>query len=84
MENKYFKEIMEALKEISVDQAVLKSQVETHLKQTTKLERDLEEVQEEVITINKTVGKQEIFMKVSIWVYGLLFTAFSYKLFKLS
>ena len=72
MENEYFKEIMGALKELSVEQATLKEKVESQLKISAKTSEDLEK------TIKK-VENHDAFMKISLWVYGLVASGFGLK-----
>jgi len=74
MENEEFKEIMEALKELSIEQAVIKERVESHLKKVEKGEEE----QDDLI---KMVSRHDMFMKASIWFYGLVLSIFSYKFF---
>ncbi len=77
MENEYFKEIMEALKDISVEQATIRERVETQLKISSKTSEDLEET-------SKKVEKHDVFMKVSLWVYGIVVSGFGLKFFNIS
>ena len=75
MDNKEFKQIMEALKELSIDQAVLKEKVEAHLKIVDKHETEINEV-------SKLANRHDVFMKASLWVFGFLASAFGIKLFQ--
>jgi len=73
-----FKEIMQALKELSVDQASLKERVESHLYQTNELKGKVNQIEQTV----KVVPKHDIFIKASIWVYGVIITVVSANWFK--
>jgi N-glycosylase/DNA lyase len=73
MANSEFKEIMEALREISIEQATIRERVETQLKISSKTSEDLDKTSEKV-------EKHDTFMKASLWVYGIIVSGFSVKL----
>lgn len=72
MESEYFKEIMEALREISIEQATIKERVEIQLKISSKTSEDLERV-------SKKTETHDVFMRMSLWVYGIVVSGFGLK-----
>jgi hypothetical protein len=76
-EDKHQREILEAIRELSVNQGVLKEKVEAHLKKTEKLEASIDKIEDEF----KMVHKHDYIIKGSLWLYGFIFTFLAYKLF---
>lgn len=72
MENEYFKEIMGALKDISVEQAALKERVEANIKVSSRTVEELERT-------TKKVERHDTFVKVSLWFYGLIISGLGLK-----
>lgn len=74
MDNSEFKEIMEALKEIAIEQAVIHEKMESSIKKSDKQEESVKELE-------KTVQRHDLFMKVTLWACSALVSIFGFKSF---
>lgn len=65
-------EILRAIRDLAVEQAILREKVETQLKIHTEVSHRLEEIDKEAQENYKLIHKHDIFIKVSLWAYTFI------------
>lgn len=70
-------EILAEIKDLAVAQATLSTKLDSYLECQTKLEVDVIALKEGI----KDVSKHDFILKGTLWLYGIILSAFIYKIF---